>query len=128
MGKFRILVAEDEAIVAMDLRQKLVGLGYCVPKVIRSGEEAIESAVSLEPDLLLMDIGLAGQIDGIEAAATIREKLGIRVIFLTANSDQSTIERAHATKPLGYLLKPVELEQLQSAVADAFGLSDRKAA
>lgn len=128
MGKFRILVAEDEAIVAMDLRQKLVKLGYCVPKVIRSGEEAIESAVSLDPDLLLMDIGLAGQMDGIEAATAIRERLGINVIFLTANSDQSTANRAYATNPLAYLLKPVELEQLQSAVADAFPQSDQKAA
>ena len=128
MNKFRILVAEDEAIVAMDLRQKLLRLGYCVPKVIRSGEEAVESAVSLNPDLLLMDIGLAGEMDGIEAAATIREMLGIRVIFLTANSDESTAKRAHETKPLAYLLKPVELGQLQSAVADAFGRADRKAA
>jgi PAS domain S-box-containing protein len=116
MDSTRILVVEDEAIVAMDLRYKLEALGYTVPALSYSGEEAVDLADELSPDLVLMDIRLNGTLDGIDAAARIRERLDIPVVYLTAYADDSTIQRAKITEPFGYLLKPVENKELQTAV------------
>ena len=92
MDSTRILVVEDEAIVAMDLRYKLEALGYTVPALSYSGEEAVDLAAELSPNLVLMDIRLNGNLDGIDAAARIREHLDIPVVYLTAYADDSTIE------------------------------------
>ena len=80
----RILIVEDEAIVSMDLRYKLESLGYSVPAEISSGEEAVDAASRLRPDVVLMDIRLSGDMDGIDAAARIRDQFGVPVVYLTA--------------------------------------------
>ena len=99
----RILVVEDEAIVAMALRGRLENLGYDAVGVVASGEEAIEKADELRPDLVLMDIRLSGAMDGIEAAELIRVRFDIPVVYLTAYADQATLDRAKLTGPFGYL-------------------------
>lgn len=112
----RILVVEDEAIVAMALQARLENLEYAVVGVVASGEEAIERAAELSPDLVLMDIRLDGAMDGIEAAEQIRVRFDIPVVYLTAHADRATLERAKLTGPFGYLLKPVEERALQTTV------------
>ncbi|NEO25669.1 MAG: hybrid sensor histidine kinase/response regulator [Kamptonema sp. SIO4C4] len=103
-----ILVVEDEAIIGMDIRRTLQRLGYQVPKVIKSGEKAIEKATELHPDLVLMDILLQGTLDGIEAAEAIWDNLAIPSVFLTSHTDQTTLDRAKAISPFGYIVKPFE--------------------
>ncbi len=116
MHKAQVLVVEDEAIVAMDLQYKLEALGYCVPSVTGSGDEAVELAAELNPDLVLMDIRLVGYTDGIDAARQIRDRLDVPVVFLTAYADETTLQRAKMTEPFGYLLKPVDQRALQTVV------------
>ncbi len=108
----RIVVVEDEAIVALDLKGKLEGFGYEVCRVVDTGEDAMRAAEELRPDLVLMDIRLAGPVDGVEAAAWIGEQLRIPVIFLTAHSDDTTLLRAKAAEPADYMLKPVGEQEL----------------
>ena len=105
MSSARILVVEDERITAEDIKDGLKSLGYKVPAVVHSGEEAVRKAMELQPDLVLMDIKLEGKMDGIEAATQIRERYDIPVIYLTAYSDENTLERARMTEPSGYVLK-----------------------
>ncbi len=105
MSNARILVVEDERITAEDIKEGLKSLGYEVPAVVHSGEEAVCKAGELQPDLVLMDIKLEGEMDGIEAAGEIKKYFDIPVIYLTAYSDESTIERAKMTEPSGYVLK-----------------------
>jgi putative nucleotidyltransferase with HDIG domain len=105
-GIAKILVVEDERIVAEDIKVRLQKLGYSVPSIARSGEEAIEKAKSIRPDLVLMDIVLDGEMDGVEAASTIKSLYDIPVVYLTAHADPKTLERAKITEPFGYVLKP----------------------
>ncbi|MFP4484157.1 MAG: response regulator [Spirochaetaceae bacterium] len=112
----RILLVEDEAIVAMDIHRRLEKLGYSVVGNEVRGEDAIEAAKEKRPDLILMDIKLKGEMDGITAASSIREGLSIPVVFLTAYSDRPSLERAKITEPLGYVLKPFEERELTIAV------------
>ena len=116
MDKVQVLIVEDEAIVSMDLRYKLEALGYSVPAEIRSGEEAVAVASQMRPDMVLMDIGLSGDMDGIDAAARIRSQFEVPVVYLTAYADEATLERAKFTEPYGYLLKPVDSRALQTVV------------
>ena len=116
MAKAKIMVVEDEGLVVLAIRQCLENLGYEVPGTFATGEEAVERAGDLCPDLVLMDIRLKGEMDGITAAEQIREALGIPVIYLTAYSDESTLERAKITEPFGYVLKPFEEKSLQTAI------------
>lgn len=116
MVKKQILVVEDESIIAMELQQRLQELGYLVPVVAYSGEEAIEQAAALQPDLVLMDIFLNGQRDGTRAAAYIRERFNIPIIYLTAYADEYTLQRAKITEPFGYILKPFEEKELHIAI------------
>ena len=112
----RILVVEDQNIIAMDLQSRLHELGYAAPLAVSSGEEAIQASHAHLPDLILMDIRLKGGIDGIQAAATIRSELDLPIIYLTAHSDDQTLERAQATEPHGYLLKPFEDRELRLTI------------
>lgn len=112
----RILVTEDEMIVALDLERRLKKLGYDVCKVVSSGEDAIREAALLRPCLVLMDICLAGEIDGVEAAGRIRAEQDIPIIYLTANADDKTLQRAEATHPTSYLLKPFRERELQICI------------
>jgi len=116
MSKIRILVVEDEAIVAQDLKISLENLGYEIPAIAASGEEAIESALALSPDLVLMDIMLQGDMDGIEAVSSIRKEIDLPVIYLTAYADEDTLKRAKITIPLGYILKPFDEKELHTAI------------
>ncbi len=116
MTQTRILVVEDECIVALDIKERLESLGYDVPTTVAAGEKAIEQAGLLRPDLVLMDIHLQGQMDGIEAADQIRRQFGIPVIYLTANADHRTVERAKFTQPFGYVIKPFEERELHTTI------------
>jgi two-component system sensor histidine kinase/response regulator len=116
MDKTRILIVEDENIIAMDLRGRLSGLGYDVPPPIPTGEEAVQQAAAIHPQLVLMDMVLKGQLDGVQAAAEIHAKLDIPVIYLTAYSDEHTFQRAKITEPYGYVLKPFEDRELYTAI------------
>ncbi|MGP8081221.1 MAG: response regulator [Dehalococcoidales bacterium] len=116
MEKARILVVEDETIVAMDIANTLLSLGHEVTDTVPSGEQAVASVKGNKPDLIFMDIGLKGGMDGIETAARIRSQYGIPVIFLTAFVDEKTLDRAKATVPAGYITKPFEENDLRIAI------------
>ena len=112
----RILVVEDEAITAADLQDRLSALGYEISGWATSGEEAIELARADKPDLALMDIMLRGKMNGIEAARILRSELAVPVIFLTANSNDAVLDKAKASEPFAYLLKPFEERQLRTNI------------
>ncbi len=116
MPSFRILVVEDESIVAMDIKHRLESMGYIVPAITSSGEEAVKKAAETNPDLVLMDIVLKGEMDGIDAAQQIKDTLDIPVVYLTAYSDERTLKRAKITGPFGYIIKPFEDRELHSAI------------
>lgn len=112
----RILIVEDEKIVAIDLRQTLLRMGYGVTDLVTSGNDAIDSVKTNPPDLVLMDIGLKGEMNGIEAARTIRAEHGMPIIFLTAFTDERTIRKASETGPYGYLVKPCGEQELRTSI------------
>jgi two-component system cell cycle sensor histidine kinase/response regulator CckA len=112
----RIMVVEDEPITAADLEQKLVALGHEVSAWVDTGEEAVALAAEHAPELVLMDIRLRGRMTGIEAAARLRERGDIPVVFLTAFADQETVGEACKTQPYGYLLKPITEGAVAAAV------------
>ncbi len=116
MENAKILVVEDEKIVARDIKNRLKSLGYTVPAIVSSGEEAIKKAEEIRPDLVLMDIVLKGKIDGIKAAKEIYSRFNIPVVYLTAYSDQETIKRVKKTEPFGYIHKPFEIKEIRSTV------------
>jgi two-component system, response regulator PdtaR len=113
MKKATILLVEDEVIIAMEIKNRLQNLGYEVTSVVDTGEDAIKKAESDKPDLIIMDIRIHGEMDGIEAADIIRSRFGIPVIFSTACLDRERIERAKITIPFGYLLKPIQERDLK---------------
>jgi len=115
-----ILVVEDERLVAEDIKQTLEDIGYSVVDIVNSGEEAIERSRESEPDLVLMDIVLKGDMDGIEAADKIKSEIGVPLIYLTAYSDDKRLERAKVTEPFGYILKPYRKRELHSNIQMAF--------
>jgi len=116
MPHAQIMVVEDENIVAKDIQSRLKGLDYSVSAIAASGEEAIEKAGQALPDLVLMDIRLRGQIDGVQAAETIRDRYDIPVVYLTAYVDEQTLNRAKLTEPYGYILKPFEERDLHTTI------------
>jgi PAS domain S-box-containing protein len=119
MSQTSILIVEDEAIVAADLANKLEHLGYAVAASTHTGEDAVRLATESRPSLVLMDIRLAGAMDGIEAAAEIRRELDIPVVFLTAHAEQATLARAGEVDAFGYVLKPYQLRELNTQIAMA---------
>lgn len=116
MNDTRIMIVEDERIVAKDLQFRLQGLGYQVAAMASEGHDAISKAFSVRPSLVLMDIRLENGMDGIETAERIRAQLDIPVVFLTAYADEATLARAKITEPFGYILKPFEERELQSTI------------
>ncbi len=116
MKQPKILIVEDEGVVAADIEQCLRKLGYRVVASAATAVSAIRKAVENEPDLVLMDIRLKGPVDGVDAAAALHERLGIPVVFLTAYADAEILERAKKTSPAGYILKPFDERSLRSAV------------
>jgi hypothetical protein len=116
MTSAQVLVVEDERIVAKSIQNELRSLGYRVPVTAATAEEAIDRAMETHPDVVLMDIVLKGERDGIAAAEEVRNRLDIPVIFLTAYGDEETLRRAKVTEPFGYLLKPYEEKELQTTI------------
>ncbi len=119
MARARILIVEDEPVVATDLRYELTEMGYEIAGVALDGETAIRLATTEKPSLILMDIGLQGQMNGIDAAEQIRRSFGIPVVYLTAYVDDKTLNRAKATHPFGYLVKPFRADQLRTTITVA---------
>jgi PAS domain S-box-containing protein len=111
-----VLVVEDELIEAEDIRETLGKLGYAVDRIVRSGESALDILKTSHPDLVLMDIHLAGALDGIDTAEQIHTLYTIPVIFLTSSADEVTLGRAKVTEPYGYVLKPFDERELHSAI------------
>ncbi len=120
MSKSKILVVEDDLITARSIESALKELGHDVLDIVTSGEEAIQKASEVHPDLILMDIKLDGKMDGIEAARQIKDHFNIPVIYLTAHADDATLERAKITEPYSYILKPFEDRELHIAIEIAF--------
>ena len=116
MAHAKILIVEDELLIAAELERRLTRKGYVVPAMVSCGVEAIQKATECQPDLILMDIHLDGEMDGIEAAKQIRDRFDIPVVYLTAYADKSTLERAKETVPFGYILKPFEERELRVTV------------
>lgn len=116
MNPIKILVVEDEIIVAEDIGFRLKKLGYIVTATVASGEEAIEKVTENQPDLVLMDIVLKGDMDGVTAAEKIRSKVDIPTVFLTAYADDKTLQRAKLTNPFGYIIKPFQQNDLRVAI------------
>ena len=116
MGAKRILIAEDERIVAADISDSLKMLGYEVVASVASGEKALAMIGETKPDIVLMDIILKGRLSGITAASRIRETFGIPVVYLTAHADENTLEKAKRTEPYGYIVKPFVERELRSTI------------
>jgi PAS domain S-box-containing protein len=120
MSGQKILIVEDENLVAMDVRRTLMKLDYEVTAITATGKDALDSAAANRPDLVLMDIGLRGPMDGIDAAQLLRDQYDLPVIYLSGNSDLSTLERAKITGPFGFVLKPFQDGELHTAIELAF--------
>ncbi|MCT4581792.1 MAG: response regulator [Flavobacteriales bacterium] len=116
MSKANILVVEDESIVSKDIQLSLKKLGYNVIGSATTGAKAIEMALELQPDIILMDIMLKGDINGIRATKRIQTRANIPVIYLTAYADENTLERAKVTQPYGYIIKPFKEIDLQTSI------------
>jgi len=116
MEPANILIVEDEPVVAKDIQLSLQRLGYRVPATATSGEEAIRKAGDTHPDLILMDIVLKGNMDGVETALQIQRRHDVPVIYLTAYADNHTLERAKVTSPAGYMLKPYQANELRTMI------------
>jgi signal transduction histidine kinase len=127
LSKGKILIVEDEGITALHLRNALEGLGYEVAGVSSYGDEAINRATEVRPDLVLMDIVLKGIVDGIDAAEKIRGILNIPVVYLTSHTDDATLQRAKLTEPLGYIVKPFSERDLSIAIEFALYRSKMEA-
>jgi len=112
MKQASILVVEDEGIVAQEIKSRLEKNGYTVCAVAHDGETAVDHTGNMRPDLVLMDIRLKGEMDGIEAAGRIRERYHIPVVYLTAYTDTATLARAKVMEPFGYVVKPFDTRSL----------------
>jgi PAS domain S-box-containing protein len=111
-----ILIVEDERIVAVDLRSRLTRMGYVVPAICSTGADALERTKEFRPDLLVVDISLKGGMDGIDTAAEVRRRFETPIVYITAHSDEHTLNRAKTTEPYGYILKPFEEHELRATI------------
>ena len=125
MAKGSILVVEDEALTAQDIRWSLENLGYEVMAVVASGAEAIQEIEESSPDLVIMDILIRGPVDGIETADKIIKRFDIPVVYLTGHTDRTTIGRAKKTNPAGYILKPYTDEKLKMIIRKIFDKKEK---
>jgi DNA-binding response OmpR family regulator len=116
MGTASVLIVEDEVILAMEYEIIVKEMGYIVPRIAFSGYDAILLSGQYRPDIVLMDIKLAGHLNGINAAREIQEQLNIPVVFITGNTDEDTRKRALDIQPAGYLTKPLNEDILQSTL------------
>lgn len=120
MSSAQVLIVEDESIVAADLEERLKTLGYAVPATATSGQEALQQAAVCKPDVVLMDIVLRGELDGIQTAQQIRRLHDLPIIFLTSHADPGTLARASSSEPDGYLVKPFQELEIHAAIEMAF--------
>lgn len=121
MGKaIRILLVEDEVILSMTMKEQIKSIGYSIAQSVPTGEKAIAAAKSDPPDLIFMDIRLAGEIDGIDAAISIKSESDIPVIFITGYDDKTIRERAEKTDPLAFLIKPAKMSVLKEIIDSLF--------
>ncbi len=120
----KIMIVEDEAVIALKLQERLTTMGYEVVDITHSGDEAVEKARSLLPDLMLLDIMIPGKLDGITVAEIVKAELDIPVIFLTAYSEDKIIERAKQTEPYGYIVKPMHNRELKATIEVALYKKD----
>jgi two-component system, cell cycle sensor histidine kinase and response regulator CckA len=120
MADKRILIVEDERIIAEDIKRTLTNFGYIVPAIISAGEIAVKKIDELKPDLILMDIMLEGKMTGIEAASIIKENYRLPIIYLTAYANENTLQSAKITEPFGYIIKPFEERELHATIEMAF--------
>jgi len=123
-NKNTIIVVDDEVIIAIGLEERLTEMGYDVVGVVHSGEEAVEKAMSLRPDLILMDIMLPGNLDGISAAKIVKARWDIPVVFLSAFSEDKIIEKAKQAEPYGFIIKPFQVRELKAAIEVALYKKD----
>lgn len=128
MEKLNIFIVEDESIVAKDIQNNLIKLGYAVLGIANNGKDAIDQIKDLNPDAVLMDIMIKGDLTGIEVAEQIKKFVNVPVIFLTAYADESTLSRAKVTEPYGYILKPFKEIDLHSTIEMAVYKHQRDAA
>jgi CheY-like chemotaxis protein len=112
----RVMIVEDEAVVALHIRQELMSCGYSVVGIANSGDQALKMINDIFPDIVLMDIHIHGEIDGIETARRIPRYLHIPVVYLTAYSEDTTLKRASDTYPYGYLIKPFQARELHATI------------
>ena len=118
--KIKILIAEDEIIVARWMKIELEDVGYEVLDYVTTGEKAIESALENKPDIILLDVNLSGKIDGIEAAEKITDSLNTSIIFMTGYNESSIFERAKVINPVAFLEKPVEIYDIKPIIDSLF--------
>jgi len=118
--KIKLLVVEDEFLIAILLQRNLEVLGYEIGELVISGEEAIESVEKERPDVILMDIRLGGAMDGIEAAEVICARHDIPIVFMTGYSDEATMERAMKLQPVAFLIKPVGPYEIRAVIDTVF--------
>jgi len=116
MTRTQFLIVEDDGIVALDIKKRLEAFGYSVVGTVNSGEKAVEKTEELQPDLVLMDIVLKGDMDGIEAAEIIQSRFQTPVIFATAHVDGKRFERAKIAAPFGYIIKPFRNRELKITI------------
>ena len=116
MSKETILVVEDEFVTGSEIQARLEEMGFNVPGVVDTGEEAIQKTGELNPDIVVMDITLKGTMTGIEAAEQIRARYGTPVVYLTAHSDEATVNKAMLSEPFGYLIKPLDERALRTTI------------
>ena len=119
INETRILVVEDEAIIAMDIKGILNKMGYFDSQIVDSGEESVRKVAAERPDLVLMDIKLKGEMDGIEAAKLILKQYNVPVVYITAYGDEATLKRVNGTNRFGYITKPFEEADLRSTIQEA---------
>lgn len=115
----RIMIVEDESIIAFELKISLMNLGYSVVGVANNGQSAIELAFKEKPDLILMDINIKGDTDGIETAKLIHKELDVPIVYLTAYANHDTMARANHSQNAGYLLKPFIISRLKECIETA---------
>ncbi|TGJ98944.1 response regulator [Leptospira langatensis] len=123
MSKLKVLVVEDEIITAMVVKRELEKIGCNVLDLATSGEDAVRIAKAGRPDLILMDITLAGEIDGVTAATEIKLEADIPIVFVTGYQDSVTRDRAAKTNPLGFFVKPLQIVQLKTLIEENFKIS-----
>lgn len=126
MDEVEVLLVEDEPIPAMEIKSTLTELGYSVVGIEKRGDDALKVVEAEVPDVILMDIHLDGGKDGIDVAEIVRDQYSIPIVYLTAHSDEETLNRVRGTEPEGYLVKPISGEDLKSTLTMALARADRK--